>query len=110
MKDYVYFTYIATNFPRCTVLYTGITSDPYGREWEHQNKEFPDSFSARYNINRIVYFEYYDDVNVAIKREKAIKGSSRKKKMKLIESINPDWSDLVEKMRNEENVVGNTRD
>ena len=71
MKDYVYFTYIATNFPRCTVLYTGITSDPYGREWEHQNKEFPDSFSARYNINRIVYFEYYDDVNVAIEKKKA---------------------------------------
>ena len=88
--------YIMTN-QRNTTLYTGITSALLGRNWQHKNKVFPNSFTKRYNINKLVYFETYDNPNDAIRREKQIKGWTRKKKIELIEKENPKWEDLSKK-------------
>ncbi len=87
--------YIITNFTH-TTLYTGVTSDITFRMKEHKEKEYPKSFSAKYNIDKLVYFCSYDSIEEAIAEEKRIKGGSRKKKIKLIESINPGWKDLWE--------------
>lgn len=78
------------------VLYTGITNDLERRVYEHKNK-LVKGFTAKYNINKLVYFDYTSDVTSAIAREKQIKGWSRKKKNQLIESINPKWQDLSDK-------------
>ena len=87
--------YIMTNAHH-TVLYCGATNDLYKRVLEHKNKTFSKSFSARYNVEKLVYFEVFSLVNDAFNREKKIKGGSRKKKIDLIESINPEWKDLSE--------------
>lgn len=79
--------------PINTVLYTGITSDLKKRVSEHKEK-VADSFTRRYNVIKLVYFEIFDDIENAIMREKRIKGGSRKKKIALIESVNPEWKDL----------------
>jgi putative endonuclease len=88
-----YWVYIAAS--RSRVLYTGITNDIDRRMWEHKIKENPKSFASQYNCNRLVYCEDHDDVNQAIRREKQIKGWNRARKIKLIESMNPDWKDLT---------------
>ena len=75
-------------------LYTGVTDDIVRRVWEHKNKVNPDSFAARYNCDQLGYWEYFQYVNDAIEREKYIKAKSRKYKLNLIESINPNWLDL----------------
>jgi len=75
------------------VLYTGVTSDLPKRIWQHKNK-LTKGFSAKYNLTRLVYFELFGDMYQAISREKQIKSGSRKTKLKLIESINPEWRDL----------------
>jgi putative endonuclease len=85
--------YILTN-KNNSVLYTGVTSDLKDRIKQHKLKKHPDSFSSKYNLNKLVYFEVIDTIGEAIKREKAIKGGSRKKKLDLINSTNPEWSDL----------------
>jgi putative endonuclease len=87
-----YCVYIMTN-KRNTVLYTGVTSNLARRVFEHKNKLI-DGFTKRYNVNKLVYYEIFDDVNYAIAREKQIKGGSRKKKIDLIENVNKDWKDL----------------
>jgi putative endonuclease len=87
-----YWTYILTNTSR-TTLYTGITSTIARRSWEHKNKAFS-GFTRRYRVDRLVYFEAFSQVDDAIAREKEIKGWIRKKKIALIESINPKWDDL----------------
>ena len=87
------FVYIITNHNN-TVLYTGVTSDLQERISQHKQKRYPDSFSARYNLNKLVYFEAFQMIEDAITREKQIKAGSRAKKVKLIESINPGWEDL----------------
>ncbi|RJP19866.1 MAG: GIY-YIG nuclease family protein [Candidatus Abyssobacteria bacterium SURF_5] len=74
-------------------LYTGVTNDLIRRVYEHKNKLVP-GFTARYNIGRLVYFEETQDVRTAIDREKQIKGWRRERKIKLVESINPEWRDL----------------
>ena len=79
-----------------TVLYTGVTSDLISRVMEHFDKVHPKSFTARYNIYKLVYFENFDSIEAAIEREKQIKGGSRKKKENSINSTNPDWQDLWE--------------
>ena len=84
--------YLLTNKPNGT-LYTGITSDLSRRIWQHKNKSMK-GFSARYNLNRLVYFELFDDMREAISREKQIKAGSRKVKIKLIEHDNSEWRDL----------------
>ena len=78
-----------------TVLYTGVTKDLKRRVSEHKDKLIK-GFSKRYNINRLVYFEQFYNIDEAITREKRIKGGSRKRKIALIESINKDWEDLSE--------------
>ncbi|NMB26931.1 MAG: GIY-YIG nuclease family protein [Tissierellia bacterium] len=78
------------------VLYTGVTNNLERRVYEHKNKLIK-GFTAKYNINKLVYFEYTSDVNSAIAREKQIKGWTRQKKNELIQSINPEWKDLSKK-------------
>lgn len=84
--------YIMTN-KRNTVLYSGVTSDMKKRVYEHKQK-IASGFTSRYNINKLVYFEVFEDSYSAISREKQIKGGSRIKKIKLVESTNKDWKDL----------------
>jgi len=76
-----------------TTLYTGITGNLKKRIYEHKQKLI-DGFTKRYNITKLVYYEIYDDPTNAIKREKQIKGGSRRKKNDLIEGTNPKWEDL----------------
>jgi putative endonuclease len=87
-----FYVYLMTN-KNNTVIYTGITSDLKRRVYEHKEK-FIDGFTKRYNINKLVYYEIFDDAYSAICREKQIKGGSRKKKIDLIEGANRDWIDL----------------
>ena len=87
--------YILTNLHN-TTLYTGVTSDLYGRVLEHKEKKYPKSFTARYNIHKLVYFQHFESIEEAIDREKQVKAASRKYKEGLINSINPDWKDLFE--------------
>lgn len=74
-------------------IYTGVTSDLVKRIYEHKN-EITKGFTQKYGGKTLVYYEVFDDITEAIKREKQIKGGSRKKKLTLIESLNPDWKDL----------------
>lgn len=76
-------------------MYVGVTSDLIKRIWEHKNK-VADGFSKKYNIDKLGYWEIYDDIMQAIAREKQIKAGSRAKKIQLIESKNPNWIDLYE--------------
>jgi putative endonuclease len=89
--------YILTNKLH-TVLYTGVTSDRPGRIWEHKNKVFPNSFTAKYNCDKLVYYFFYSRIEEAIAAEKAIKGNSRDYKKQLVNSINPQWLDLYDKL------------
>ena len=86
-----YYVYIMTN--KSGTLYTGVTNNLERRVYEHKNK-LVDGFTKKYNITKLVYFEATGGVNAAIEREKQIKGWLRKKKVDLIESINPGWKDL----------------
>jgi putative endonuclease len=87
------FVYIITN-KNNTVLYTGVSSDIKGRIEKHKSNYYPKSFSSRYNCHKLVYFEKQPSMIESIKREKQIKAGSRAKKIKLIESMNPQWEDL----------------
>ena len=88
-----YYVYILTNTHQ-TVLYTGVTNDLVRRVYEHKNHLDKGSFTAQYNVDRLVYYEVTSDVEVAIEREKQIKGWNRNHKNKLVESRNPNWVDL----------------
>ncbi|WP_449438339.1 GIY-YIG nuclease family protein [Pedobacter steynii] len=87
--------YILTNKIN-TVLYTGVTSDLFFRIKEHKEKYHPDSFTAKNNCNKLVYFEQFSSIEEAIAREKQIKNWKRLWKINLIQSINPEWKDLYE--------------
>jgi putative endonuclease len=76
-----------------TVLYTGITNDLKRRVYEHKNK-IVEGFTKRYNIDKLVYYEVFEDPHNAITREKQIKSGSREKKVELINSFNKEWKDL----------------
>jgi putative endonuclease len=76
-------------------LYTGVTNDLARRVDEHRRKINPSSFTSMYNIHKLVYYECFDRIDDAIKREKQIKGGSRIKKILLIEKVNPDWKNLL---------------
>ena len=76
-----------------TVLYTGITSDLVKRIWEHKTKAL-EGFTKKYNINKLVFFEIYNDPENAILREKQLNAGSRAKKIKLVTESNPEWKDL----------------
>ncbi|WP_443936750.1 GIY-YIG nuclease family protein [Pedobacter sp. MW01-1-1] len=90
--------YILTNFTH-TTLYTGVTSDIVFRIKEHKEKKYQNSFSEKFNIYKLVYFCFFNSIEEAIAEEKRIKGGSRAKKIKLIESINPEWRDLWEEIK-----------
>jgi putative endonuclease len=90
MKGFVYLMANDNN----TVLYTGVTSNLKGRVKEHKEKLHPGSFTVRYNVRKLVYYERVDTIGDAIKREKQIKGGSRKKKIELINQMNPEWQDI----------------
>ena len=85
--------YIMTNQWN-TTLYTGVTSDLPKRIYQHKNKIYNESFSARFNLTKIVYFEAFHSIEEAIHREKQIKAGSRSKKIALVNKINPEWKDL----------------
>jgi putative endonuclease len=90
--DKQYYVYMMTN-KNNTTLYTGVTNDLPRRVFEHKNK-LAEGFTRKYNINKLVYYEIYEDIYEAITREKQIKGGSRAKKIQLIEEMNPSWNDL----------------
>ena len=91
------YIYIITNNNH-TVLYTGVTSNLTKRIKEHQDKRYQGSFSARYNVNKLVYYEAFQLIGDAISREKQIKAGSRAKKIALINSINAEWNDLYKEI------------
>ena len=84
--------YIMAN-KRNGTLYTCVTSNLIQRDWQHKNKII-EGFTQKYGCALLVYYEVHDTMESAILREKQIKGGSRKKKLALIESMNPDWNDL----------------
>ena len=92
MEEKHFYVYILSN-KHNTVLYTGVTSNLQKRISEHQTKAVP-GFTKKYNVDKLVYYEIYDDVISAISREKQIKAGSRQKKVELIEKENQLWTDL----------------
>ena len=89
--------YILTNKTH-SVLYTGVTSDLISRIHEHKNKSYANSFTAKYNCNKLIYYCAYSHIEEAIAAEKVIKGRSRQGKIDLINSINPLWTDLYDQL------------
>jgi putative endonuclease len=90
----MYYVYILSNWNN-KVLYTGVTNDLERRVYEHKNK-LVKGFTEKYNVSKLVYYDFTEDVEVAIKREKEIKGWIREKKNNLVTSFNPSWRDLSE--------------
>lgn len=86
--------YILTN-KNNTTLYVGMTSNLVQRIQQHKDKYYPNSFSARYNLNKLVYYEVFQMIGDAITREKQLKAGSRAKKVALIETMNLEWKDLI---------------
>jgi len=93
MEDKHAYTYILAS-KRNGTLYTGVTSNLERRMYEHKNKTHPESFSAKYTVNLLVWYESGKDIQAAIELEKKIKNRSRAWKIALIEKNNPDWKDL----------------
>jgi len=96
MKQKYYYVYILSNKYN-NVLYVGITNDLIRRVYEHKNKLI-EGFTEKYNVDKLVYYELFNDPINAITREKQLKGYSRKKKVELINSFNPEWKDLYESL------------
>ena len=90
-KDKSFCVYIMTN-KNNTVLYSGVTNNLRRRVMEHK----AGGFTAKYKVDKLVYFECGDDINADLEREKQIKGGSRQKKLDLIDDMNPLWEDLFE--------------
>lgn len=88
-----YWVYILTN--KSNTLYIGVTNDLERRINEHSFKTIS-SFTSKYNLNKLVYYQEFSDINEAIAAEKKIKGWTRQKKMELIKTINPEFKDLSE--------------
>ena len=89
----MYYVYILADSLNRTI-YTGVTNDLLRRVYEHKNNWDPNSFTAKYNVHKLVYFEETSDVRAAIEREKQIKSWNRKRKDKLVTEKNPSWQDL----------------
>jgi putative endonuclease len=94
------YVYIITNMTH-SVLYVGVTSDIISRIWDHKNKTYQDSFTAKYNCTKLVYYESYTHIEEAIAAEKLLKGGNRAKKVKLINELNFEWVDLYGGLVNE---------
>ena len=82
-----------------TVIYVGVTSALRARIWQHKTKFYPKSFTAKYNCEKIVWYECFGRIEEAIDREKQLKGGGRKRKEELINKVNPDWKDLWEEIQ-----------
>ena len=92
MKLHLYYVYILTTRNNI-VLYTGVTNDLKRRVFEHKSG-LNEGFTKKYHVHKLIYFEKFDFVEFAFAREKQIKGYSREKKIKLIESVNSEWKEL----------------
>jgi putative endonuclease len=92
-----YYVYLLTNW-NDQVIYVGVTNDLERRLYEHKHK-LVQGFTAKYNVNKLVYFEETLDVNAALHCEKEIKKWRREKKNDLVMSINPEWQDLSERWK-----------
>jgi putative endonuclease len=90
--------YILTN-QKHTVLYVGVTSDLFSRVYEHREFRNVRSFTARYKVSKLVYYNSFMSIEEAINEEKRIKGGSRDKKIQLINALNPAWMDLWEEVK-----------
>ena len=90
-RGYIYILFNKRN----GTLYTGVTSNLLKRIYEHKNK-LADGFTKKYSVDKLGYYEIFEDITKAIEREKQIKGGSRDKKLMLIESTNAEWKDLYE--------------
>jgi len=88
------YIYILTN-KNNAVLYVGLTSNLVKRLYEHRTGLNPKSFTSRYNVTKLVYYEEFISIEEAIDREKQLKGGSRQKKLNLINQFNPKWNDLT---------------
>jgi putative endonuclease len=91
-----YCVYFMTNAHN-TVIYCGVTNNLARRVYEHKNG-LGGIFTKKYNVNKLVYYEVGDNVHAALAREKQIKGGSRKKKMDLVNIVNPEWKDLFDEI------------
>ena len=87
------FVYILTN-KHHTTLYVGVTTNLSVRLWEHQTKQDPRSFTARYNVTKLIYYESFNSIDAAIRREKYLKKKKRCWKEELIETVNPLWDEV----------------
>ena len=92
------FIYIITN-KNNTTLYVGVTSNLPERILQHREKRFKNSFSEKYNLDKLVYWEAFQEIGDAIGREKQLKAGSRQKKIELINSFNPDWINLYDSIQ-----------
>jgi len=92
----MYYVYIMTNKSN-TVLYTGVTNDLIRRVSEHKSRLI-EGFTKRYNIDKLVYYEVCENIEGAIWREKRLKGSSRARKIRLVEGMNHSWCDLSDEL------------
>lgn len=81
-----------------TTLYVGVTSDLFIRVIKHREKVYPKSFTAKYNLTKLVYYEVFHSIEEAILREKQLKAGSRTNKIVLIHSMNPEWRDLFDEV------------
>ena len=93
MKSKKYYVYILTN-KRQTVFYVGVANSLERRIFEHKEKSIKTSFTSKYNVDRLIYFEEFNDPEAAIVAEKKIKGWTRDKKLELVKTFNPDFKDL----------------
>ena len=91
-RIHLYYVYILTNASN-KVLYTGVTNDLERRCYEHKHKSVK-GFTQKYNVNKLIYFEIFEEIDLAISREKQIKGYSRAKKVALINQVNTNWIEL----------------
>ena len=92
-KEHRYYVYLLAS-QRNGTLYIGVTNSLFRRGFQHQLKQNPESFTARYNVTKLVYFEIYAYIQDAIKREKQLKKWSRQWKIELMEKDNPQWRNL----------------
>jgi len=92
----LYYVYMFAS-RRNGTLYTGVTNDVGRRAWEHKN-DLIEGFTKTYGVHMLVWYEVHEDINVAIAREKQIKGWNRAWKIRLIEKENSGWNDLYEKL------------
>jgi putative endonuclease len=93
-NHHIAWVYILTN-KAMTTLYTGYTIDLRTRLWEHRTKQNPSAFTAAYDINILVYYKGFHSIESAEAMEKQIKGKNKRWKIRLINSLNPEWKDLT---------------